>query len=85
MYSCQVLDKNVTNINFCYRLSNFLSINVMKQIIKQVVPLKYSKILNISQYNHRLSTTIITLLNFKDKRSKLQKLGNIYSSNYLNL
>ena len=72
MYSCHVLDKNVTNINFCYGLSIFLSINVMLQIIKRVVPLKYSKILNISQYNHRISTTIIILLSLKDKRSKLQ-------------
>ena len=74
MYSCHVLDKNVTNINFCYGLSIFLSINVMLQIIKRVVPLKYSKILNISQYNHRISTTIIILLSLKDKRSKLQQL-----------
>ena len=44
----------------------------MKQIIKQVVPLKYSKILNISQHNHRLSTTVIILLNLKDKMSTLQ-------------
>ena len=72
MYSCHVLDKNVTNINFCYGLSIFLSINVMLQIIKRVVPLKYSEILNISQYNHRISTTIIILLSLKDKRSKLQ-------------
>ena len=72
MYSCHVLDKNVTNINFCYGLSIFLSINVMLQIIKRVVPLKYSKILNISQYNHRISTTIIILLSLKYKRSKLQ-------------
>ena len=72
MYSCHVLDKNVTNINFCYGLSIFLSINVMLQIIKRVVPLKYSKILNISQYSHRISTTIIILLSLKDKRSKLQ-------------
>ena len=72
MYSCHVLDKNVTNINFCYGLSIFLSINVMLQIIKRVVPLKYSKLLNISQYNHRISTTIIILLSLKDKRSNLQ-------------
>ena len=75
MYSCQVFDKNVTNINFCYRLSIFLSINIIYQIIKQVVPLiplKYSKILYTSQYNHRLSTTIIILFNLKDMRSKLQ-------------
>ena len=50
----------------------FLSINIMQQIIKHVVSLKYSKILNISQYNHRLNTTTIILLNLKDKRSKLQ-------------
>ena len=43
-----------------------------QQTIKQIVPLKYSKILNISQNNHRLSTTIIILLNLKDRRSKLQ-------------
>ena len=43
-----------------------------------VVPFRYSNILNISQYNHWLSTTIFTLLNLKDKRSKLQKLGWIY-------
>ena len=41
----------------------------MQQIIKQV--LKYSKILNISQYNHRLSTTIIILLNLKDRKIKI--------------
>ena len=29
------------------------------------MPLKYSKILNVYQYNHRLSTTIIILLNLK--------------------
>ena len=43
----------------------------MLQIIKQVGSLKYSKILNISQYNHRLHTTIIILLNLKDIRSKV--------------
>ena len=43
----------------------------------QVAPgkeLKYSKILNISQYNHRLSTAIINLLNLTYKKSKLQKI-----------
>ena len=49
MYSCQVWAKNVTNINFCHGLSIFLSINVMQQIDKQGVPLKYSKIFNIYQ------------------------------------
>ena len=43
----------------------------MQQIIKQVVPLKYSKILNISQYNYRLSTTIIILLNLNIKKIKI--------------
>ena len=36
--------------------------------------LKYSKILDIFQYNHRLCTTIIILLNLKNNRSKLQLL-----------
>ena len=34
--------------------------------------------MNIPQYSHRLSITIVTLLNLKDKRSKSQKLGWIY-------
>ena len=72
MYSYQVMDKNVANMNFCYRLSILLSIDVMQQIIKQVVPLKYSEMLNISGCNDRLSNTIIILLNLKDKRPKLQ-------------
>ena len=72
MYGCQVMDKNEANINFCYRLSILLSIDIMQQIIKQVVPLKYSEMLNISGYNQRLSNTIIILLNLKDKRPKLQ-------------
>ena len=66
------MDKNEANINFCYRLSILLSIDIMQQIIKQVVPLKYSEMLNISGYNQRLSNTIIILLNLKDKRPKLQ-------------
>ena len=66
------MDINEANINFCYRLSILLSIDIMQQIIKQVVPLKYSEMLNISGYNHRLSNTIIILLNLKDKRPKLQ-------------
>ena len=44
----------------------------MEQVIKQVLPLKFSKVVNISQYNHRLGTTIIILLNLKDKSSNLQ-------------
>ena len=72
MYNCQVFNKIVTNSNSCNRLPVFYSINIMGQIMKQVVPLKYSKILNISQCNHRLSTAIIILFNLKDKRSKLQ-------------
>ena len=71
MYNCQVFYKNVTNIKFCYRLSIFCQL-MLCNIIKQVVPLKYTKILNISQYNHKLSTTNnIILLNLKEKRSKL--------------
>ena len=70
MYSCQVLDKNVTNVDFCHRLTIFCQLMLCNKH-KQVVPLKQSKILNISQYNHRLSTTIIILLNLKDIRSKL--------------
>ena len=66
------MDKNEANINFCYRLSILLSIDIMQQIIKQVVPLKYSEMLNISGYNQRLNNTIIILLNLKDKRPKLQ-------------
>ena len=50
----------------------FFSINVMKQIIDQLVTLKYSKIVNIFQHNHRISSTIIILLNLKDKKSKVQ-------------
>ena len=61
------MDKNVANVNFCYGLSILLSVDVM-----QVVPLKYSEMLNISGCNHRLSNTIIILLNLKDKRPKFQ-------------
>ena len=40
-------------------------------MIKRIVPLKYSKTLNISQYNDRITNTIIILLNLKNKRSEL--------------
>ena len=39
----------------------------MYQIIKQVVLLKYFTTLNISQYNHSLSTAIIISLSLKDQ------------------
>ena len=53
-------------------------------MVKQVAPLKYSKILNISQYNHRLSITIIIFnpwfssiwkINFKNAIIKLNLLN----------
>ena len=44
----------------------------MQPTIKLVVSLKYSEIMNISEYNHRLNTTIIILLNLKDNWPKLQ-------------
>ena len=48
MYSCQILHKNVTNINCCYRLSTFGQLMLCNKPLSIKVPLKYSKILNIS-------------------------------------